>query len=140
MVLSRHFRSTQECVLFPGRYKPTLGRLPPRVSSFQNSTIGLISSTSLNTMPPVRTFDNHSFYPFPIDYSSETFAPLVHTDQQISHVRYLLRGQPAAMARFQHYLTTCSTIFALEQTLQDLRNSRDYVFAKFVTPDVVHRL
>ena len=44
------------------------------------------------------------------------------------------------MARFQHYLTTCSTIFALEQTLQDLRNSRDYIFAEFVTPDVVHRL
>ena len=91
-------------------------------------------------MPPVCTFDNRSFYPFPIDYSSETFAPLVRTDRQISHVRYLLRGQPAAMAHFRHYLTTCLTIFALEQTLQDLRNSRDYVFAEFITPDVVHRL
>ena len=44
------------------------------------------------------------------------------------------------MARFRHYLTTCATILALEQTLQDLQNSRDHVFTKFVTPDVVHRL
>ena len=91
-------------------------------------------------MPPIRTFDNRSFYPFPIDYSSETFAPLVRSDRQISHVRYLLRGQHAAQAHFRHYLTTCATIFALEKTLQDLQNSRDYVFAEFITPDVVHRL
>ena len=91
-------------------------------------------------MPPIRTFDNRSFYPFPIDYSSETFAPLVRSDRQISHVRYLLRGQPTAQARFRHFLTTCATIFALEKTLQDLQNSRAYVFAEFITPDVVHRL
>ena len=52
----------------------------------------------LNIMPPIRTFDNRSFYPFPIDYSSETSAPLVRSDHQISHVRYLLRGQAAAQA------------------------------------------
>ena len=91
-------------------------------------------------MPPIRTFDNRSFYSFPIDYSSKTFAPLVHSDRQISHVQYLLRGQPAAQARFRHYLTTCATIFALEKTLQDLQNSRDYVFAEFITPDVIHHL
>ena len=91
-------------------------------------------------MPPIHTFDNCSFYPFPINYSSETFAPLVRSDCQISHVRYLLCGQHAAQARFQHYLTTCVTIFALEKMLQDLQNSRDYVFAEFITPDVVHRL
>ena len=91
-------------------------------------------------MPPTCTFDNRSFYPFPIDYSSETFAPLVCSDRQIAHVRYLLRGQHAAQARFRHYLTTCATIFALEKTVQDLQSSRDYVFAEFITPDVVHRL
>ena len=91
-------------------------------------------------MPPIHTFDNRSFYPFPIDYSSETFAPLVRSNRQISHVRYLLRGQHATQARFRHYLTTCATIFALEKTLQDLQNSRDYVFAEFITPDVIHRL
>ena len=91
-------------------------------------------------MPPTRTFNNCSFYPFPIDYSSETFAPLVHSDCQISHVKYLLHGQPATIARFRHYLTTCATIFALERTLQDLQNSREHVFAEFITPNVVHRL
>ena len=91
-------------------------------------------------MPPARTFDNHSFYPFPIDYSSESFAPLVQSDQQIAHVKYLLRGNHAAIARFRHYLTTCATIFALEKTTSDLRNSRDHIFDEFVTPDVVRRL
>ena len=91
-------------------------------------------------MPPARTFDNRSFYPFPIDYSSETFAPLVRSDRQISHVKYLLRGNPAAIARFRHYLTTCATIFALERTIHDLQNSHDHVFAEFVTPNVVRRL
>ena len=91
-------------------------------------------------MPPAHTFNNRSFYPFPIDYSSETFAPLVRSDRQISHVKYLLRGQPAAIARFRHYLTTCATIFALERTLQDLQNSCDHVFTEFITPNVVHRL
>ena len=91
-------------------------------------------------MPPARTFDNHSFYPFPIDYSSESFAPLVRSDRQISHVKYLLRGNHAAIAHFHHYLTTCATIFALEKTISDLQNSRDHVFEEFVTPDVVWRL
>ena len=91
-------------------------------------------------MPPTRTFDNRSFYPFPIDYSSETFAPLVRSDQQISHVKYLLRGNHAAIARFRHYLTTCATIFALEKTIHDLQTSRDHVFEEFITPDVVRRL
>ena len=91
-------------------------------------------------MPPTRSFNNRSFYPFPIDYSSETFTPLVRSDRQIAHVQYLLRGQHATQARFRHYLTTCVTIFALEKTLQDLQSSRDYVFAEFITPDVVHCL
>ena len=91
-------------------------------------------------MPPARTFDNRSFYPFPIDYSSESFAPLVRSDRQISHVKYLLRGNHAAIARFRHYLTTCATIFALEKTISDLQNSHDHVFDEFVTPDVVRRL
>ena len=91
-------------------------------------------------MPPTRTFDNRSFYPFPIDYSSESFAPLVHSDRQISHVKYLLRGNHAAIARFRHYLTTCATIFSLERTIHDLQTSCDHVFDEFVTPDVVRRL
>ena len=89
-------------------------------------------------MPPARTFDNRSFYPFPIDYSSESFAPLVRSE--ISHVKYLLRGNPAAIARFCHYLTTCATIFSLERAIYDLQTSRDHVFEEFVTPDVVRRL
>ena len=91
-------------------------------------------------MPPTRTFDNHSFYPFPIDYSSESFAPLVRSDRQISHVKYLLRGNHAAIARFRHYLTTCATIFTLEKAISNLQTSRDHVFDKFVTPDVVQQL
>ena len=91
-------------------------------------------------MPPARTFNNRSFYPFPIDYSSESFAPLVRSDRQISHAKYLLRGNHAAIARFRHYLTTCATIFTLEKTISDLQNSRDHVFEEFVTPDVVRRL
>ena len=91
-------------------------------------------------MPPARTFNNRSFYPFPIDYSSESFAPLVRSDRQISHVKYLLCGNHAAIARFRHYLTTCATIFTLEKTISDLQNSRDHVFEEFVTPDVVRRL
>ena len=71
-------------------------------------------------MPPTRTFDNRSFYPFPIDYSSESFAPLVRSDRQISHVKYLLRGNHAAIARFCHYLTTCATIFTLEKAISRL--------------------
>ena len=91
-------------------------------------------------MPPTRTFDNRSFYPFPIDYSSESFAPLVRSDRQISHVKYLLRGNHAAIARFRHYLTTCATIFTLEKAISDLQTSRDHVFDEFVTPDVIRRL
>ena len=68
-------------------------------------------------MPPARTYHQRSFAPFPIMYSSESFAPLVREDRQIAHVRYLLRGQHAALARFRHYLTDCSTIFALEQMI-----------------------
>ena len=91
-------------------------------------------------MPVTRTYNQQSFAPFPITYSSESFAPLVREDRQISHVRYLLRGQHAALARFCHYLTDCSTIFALEQTLQELRDNRDYVFADFTTLDVIYQL
>ena len=91
-------------------------------------------------MPPTRTFDNRSFYPFPIDYSSESFSPLVRSDRQISHVEYLLRGNHAAIARFHHYLTTCATIFTLEKAISDLQTSHDHVFNEFVTPDVVRRL
>ena len=91
-------------------------------------------------MPPARTFDNRSFYPFPINYSSESFTPLVRSDRQISHVKYLLRGNHAAIARFRHYLTTCATIFTLEKAISDLQNSRDHVFEEFVMPDVVRRL
>ena len=91
-------------------------------------------------MPPARTFDNRSFYPFPIDYSSKSFAPLVRSDRQISHVKYLLRGNHATIARFRHYLMTCATIFTLEKAISDLQNRRDHVFDEFVTPDVVRRL
>ena len=91
-------------------------------------------------MPPARTFDNRSFFPFPIDYSSESFAPLVHSDRQISHVKYLLQGNPAAIACFRHYLTTCTTIFSLERAIHDLQTSRDHVFDEFITPDVVRCL
>ena len=91
-------------------------------------------------MPPARTFNHRSFYPFPIDYSSESFAPLVRSDRQISHVKYLLRGNHTAVARFRHYLTTCATIFTLEKAIADLQTSRDHVFDEFVTPDVVQRL
>ena len=49
-------------------------------------------------------------------------------------------GQHTAQAHFRHYLTTCATIFASEKTLQDLQNSCDYVFAEFITPDIVHCL
>ena len=90
-------------------------------------------------MPVIRTYERRSFAPFPIEYSSESFAPLVRENHRISHVRYLLQGQPAALARFHHYLTTCSTIFTLEQTLQELQDNRDYVFADFITPDVVQQ-
>ena len=91
-------------------------------------------------MPVTRTYHQRSFAPFPITYSSESFAPLVREDQQISHVRYLLRGQHAALARFCHYLTDCSTIFGLEQTLQELQDNCDHVFTDFTTPDVIYRL
>ena len=91
-------------------------------------------------MPPTQNFDNRSFYPFPIDYSSESFAPLVRSNRQISHVKYLLRGNHAAIARFRHYLTTCATIFALKKAVSDLQTSRDHVFDEFVTLDVVRRL
>ena len=91
-------------------------------------------------MPVTRTYHQWLFAPFPITYSSESFAPLVREDQQISHVRYLLWGQHAALARFRHYLTDCSTIFTLEQTLQELRDNCDHVFTEFTTPDVIYRL
>ena len=91
-------------------------------------------------MPVTRTYHQRSFTPFPITYSSESFAPLVREDQQISHVRYLLQGQHAALARFRHYLTNCLMIFTLEQTLQELGDNRDHVFADFTTPDVIYQL
>ena len=91
-------------------------------------------------MPPTRTYHQQSFAPFPITYTSESFAPLVREDRQIAHIRYLLRGQHAALACFHHYLTDCSTIFALEQTLQELRDNRNYVFADFTTPNVIYQL
>ena len=140
LAFSKPFRPVRKHVQFPRRYKSPLGQLPFGIPHLRSPTVSLISSSILNIMPPTRTFDNRSFYPFPIDYSSETFAPLVRSDRQITHVKYLLRGNPAAIARFHHYLTTCATIFSLEQTIHDLQNSRDHVFAEFVTPDVVHRL
>ena len=91
-------------------------------------------------MPVIQTYKQRSFAPFPIEYSSESFAPLVRENRQISHIRYLLRGQPAALTCFCHYLTTCSTIFTLEQMLRELRDNRDYVFADFVTPDIIQQL
>ena len=91
-------------------------------------------------MPVTRTYHQQLFAPFPITYSSESFAPLVREDQQISHVHYLLRGQHSALTRFRHYLTDCSMIFALEQTLQELQDNRDHVFTDFTTPDVIYRL
>ena len=91
-------------------------------------------------MPPIQVYEQRSFAPFPIAYSSKTFAPLVWENRQISHVQYLLRGQHASLARFQHYLTTCSTIFSLEQTLWELHNNQDHVLTEFITPDTVNRL
>ena len=80
------------------------------------------SSLSYNDidMPPTHIYEQRSFALFPISYSSETFAPLVREDRQISHVQYLLQGQHASLACFHHYLTTCSTIFSLERTLLEL--------------------
>ena len=125
LAFPKPFRSVWKHVQFPGRYKPPPSRLPFGIPHLQNPTVGLLPSSILNIMPPARIFDNWSFYPFPIDYSSETFAPLVRSDRQVIHVKYLLRGNPAAIARFCHYLTTCATIFSLEQTIHDLQNSRD---------------
>ena len=135
LVFSRSLQPIREHVQLPRRYKPSPNRLPTRIPHFQNATTSLLSTTTLNTMPPARTFNNRSFYPFPIDYSSESFAPLVHSDRQISHVKYLLRGNHTAVARFRHYLTTC-----LEKAIADLQTSRDHVFDEFITPDVVQRL
>ena len=78
--------------------------------------------------------------PYSIAYSSETFAPLIQKNRQISHVQYLLWGQHTSLAHFQHYLTTCSTIFSLEQTLRELCDNQDYVFAEFVTTNTVNQL
>ena len=47
-------------------------------------------STSSLKMPAIRTYEQRSFAPFPITYSSKYFAPFVWENQQISHVRYLL--------------------------------------------------
>ena len=91
-------------------------------------------------MPPIRVYGQRSFAPFPIAYSSETFASLIRENHQISHIQYLLRGQHASLARFRHYLATCSTIFSLEQTLWELHDNRDHVFAEFVTIDTVNPL
>ena len=98
------------------------------------------SSNGRDIRSPKHRGNRKDLYPFPIDYSSESFAPLVRSDRQIAHVKYLLRGNHAAVARFRHYLTTCATIFTLEKTITDLQNSRDHVFEEFVTPDVVRRL
>ena len=85
-------------------------------------------------MPPTHLYEQRSFAPLPISYSSETFVPLVLEDHQISHVQYLLWGQHTSLARFRHYLTTCSTIFSFEQTLQELQDNWDFVFVEFVPP------
>ena len=134
-----YFRSVWKCVLLVQWYKSLAGWLSSRVSSLQNSTARFFSLSTLK-MPVTRTYHQRSFTPFPITYSSESFAPLVREDRQISHIRYLLRGQHAALTHFCHYLTDCSTIFALEQTLQELRDNCDHVFADFTTPDVIYRL
>ena len=91
-------------------------------------------------MPPTCIYEQRSFTPFPISYSSKTFAPLVQEDRQISHVWYLLRGQHASLACFHHYLTTCSTIFSLKWTLWKLQDNQDFVFAEFVTADTIYQL
>ena len=91
-------------------------------------------------MPLTRFYEQRSFAPFPVAYSSETFANKRSENCQISHVWYLLQGQHTSLARFHHYLTTCSTIFSLEQTLQELRDNQDQVFTEFITADTVYRL
>ena len=91
-------------------------------------------------MPPIHIYRQRSFAPFSIAYSSETFASLIHENHQISHIQYLLQGQHASLACFRHYLTTCSTIFSLEQTLRELHDNRDHVFAEFVTTDTINPL
>ena len=139
LVLRRHVRSIREQVLPVWRYKPPTRRLSSRISPVQNPTTCFLLTPPLK-MPIIQTYEWQSFAPFPIEYSSKSFTPLVRENRQISHVRYLLWGQPAALACFCHYLTTCLTIFTLEQTLQELRNNWDYVFANFVTPDVIQQL
>ena len=134
-----HLRSVRECVLLVQRYKPPACWLSPRVSLIRNSTTRFFLMSTLK-MPVTRTYHQQLFALFPITYSSESFAPIVREDRQTSHVRYLLRGQHAALACFRHYLTDCSTIFALEQTLQELRDNRDYIFADFTTPDIIYWL
>ena len=91
-------------------------------------------------MPPTCVYEQRSFAPFPIAYSSENFAPLVRENRQISHVQYLLQGQHASLACFHHYLTTFSTIFSLEQTLQELQDNQDHVFVEFIAADNIHQL
>lgn len=92
------------------------------------------------SMPPVRLYQQKLFAPFPITYSSETFAPLVKDDRHIRHVHHLLHDDQALLAQLRHYLMTYSTIFSLEQTIRELCENHDCVFNEFVTPDTVHQL
>ena len=83
-------------------------------------------------MPPIRLYQQKSFAPFPITYSSKKFAPLVKDDCHIWHACHLLRSDQALLARLHHYLMTCSTIFSLKQTIHELRKNRDCVFDEFI--------
>ena len=103
-----------------------------RISFVRNPTTCFLLTSPLK-MPVTQTYNRQSFTPFPIEYSSESFAPLVRKNRQISHVRYLLRGQPAALAHFRHYLTDCSTIFALEQCFRNCETT-ETTFSPILSP------
>ena len=91
-------------------------------------------------MPHICIYQPKSFAPFPTPYSSKTFTPLVWENHQICHIQHLLLGLDASIVQFRHYLTTCSTIFSLENALHELQENWDHVFNKFITVDTVHRL
>ena len=50
----------------------------------------LISLYDDTEMLPIHVYEQRSFAPFSTAYSSETLAPLVRKNRQISHVQYLL--------------------------------------------------
>ena len=101
LALLRYAQSIRKHVLPVWWYKPLTCWLSLRIPSLWNPATCLFPTSPLK-MPAIWTYERQSFAPFPIDYSSKTFTPLVKENWQISHVRYLLRGQHASLARFWH--------------------------------------